>query len=60
MRLALAAKVYAHTAAYDGAIAAYLTSLTEAEPAQDTAPERAPWPATLTLQLDRHQTLRYG
>ena len=60
LRLALAAKVYAHTAAYDGAIAAYLTSLTEAEPAQDTAPERAPWPATLTLQLDRHQTLRYG
>ena len=30
-RLSLATKVYAHTAAYDGAIANYLTSLTEAD-----------------------------
>jgi len=56
----LAAKVYAHTAAYDGAIAAYLTSLAQAEPAQDVAPERDAWPKTLTLQLTRQQTLRYG
>jgi phosphoribosylaminoimidazolecarboxamide formyltransferase/IMP cyclohydrolase len=60
LRLALAAKVYAHTAAYDGAIAAYLTSLTEAEPAQDSVPKQVPWPATLTLQLNRRQALRYG
>jgi len=60
LRLELAAKVYAHTAAYDGAIAAYLTSLTDAEPAQDATPARAEWPRTLTIQLDRHQTLRYG
>lgn len=60
LRLALAAKVYAHTAAYDGAIAAYLTSLSEAEPAQDTAPARDPWPKTLTLQITRQQALRYG
>jgi len=60
LRLELAAKVYGHTAAYDGAIAAYLTSLADAEPAQDTVPAREPWPSTLTIQVDRHQTLRYG
>jgi len=60
LRLALAAKAYAHTAAYDGAIAAYLTSLTEAEPAQDSVPVRTPWPRTLTLQAQCRQTLRYG
>ncbi|MEB2401388.1 MAG: bifunctional phosphoribosylaminoimidazolecarboxamide formyltransferase/IMP cyclohydrolase [Alcaligenaceae bacterium] len=60
LRLELATKAYAHTAAYDGAIAAYLSSLAEAEPAQDQAPARDPWPATLTLQVQRHQVLRYG
>ena len=60
LRLELAAKVYAHTAAYDGAIAAYLTSLAEAEPAQETAPARDAWPRTLTLQVKQHQVLRYG
>jgi len=60
LRLKLAAKAYAHTAAYDGAIAAYLTSLSDAEPAQDTAPARDPWPRTLTLQAQRQQLLRYG
>lgn len=60
LRLALAAKVYAHTAAYDGAIAAYLSSLAHEAPAQHTEPEREAWPATLTLQVKRHQALRYG
>lgn len=60
LRLALAAKVYAHTAAYDGAIANYLTSLADAEPGQDAAPARHEWPAVLTLQMKQHQTLRYG
>src|SRR5690606_21119900 len=60
LRLQLAAKAYAHTAAYDGAIAAYLSSLTEAKPAQDAPPTRKPWPDTLTIQLRAHQTLRYG
>jgi phosphoribosylaminoimidazolecarboxamide formyltransferase/IMP cyclohydrolase len=60
LRLALAAKVYAHTAAYDGAIAAYLTSLTEAEPVQDAVPARNEWPGTLTLQVKQEQALRYG
>lgn len=60
LRLALATKVYAHTASYDGAIAAYLSSLTVAEPAQDQTPERAEWPHTLTLQVKQHQIMRYG
>ncbi|HUH39806.1 MAG TPA: bifunctional phosphoribosylaminoimidazolecarboxamide formyltransferase/IMP cyclohydrolase [Castellaniella sp.] len=60
LRLELAAKVYAHTAAYDGAIAAYLSSLTQAEPAPALSPERDPWPRTLTVQMHREQVLRYG
>lgn len=60
LRLSLAAKVYAHTSAYDGAIAAYLSSLAHAEPAIDQPVEREIWPRTLTLQLKREQTLRYG
>jgi len=60
LRLELAAKVYAHTSGYDGAIAAYLTSLNQAEPEPDVTPERQSWPGTLTLQLKREQTLRYG
>jgi len=60
LRLALAAKVYAHTAAYDGAIAAYLTSLADAEPAQNAAPARRDWPGVLTIQMQQAQALRYG
>ncbi|MGE4368497.1 MAG: bifunctional phosphoribosylaminoimidazolecarboxamide formyltransferase/IMP cyclohydrolase [Burkholderiaceae bacterium] len=60
LRLELAAKVYAHTAAYDGAIAAYLSSLTQREPEQDKTPQREPWPGVLTLQAKRQQILRYG
>ncbi len=60
LRLELATKVYAHTAAYDGAIAAYLSSLVAAEPAQDQAPERSAWPRTLTVQVQQQQVLRYG
>ncbi|NYT35648.1 bifunctional phosphoribosylaminoimidazolecarboxamide formyltransferase/IMP cyclohydrolase [Allopusillimonas soli] len=60
LRLELAAKTYAHTAAYDGAIAAYLTSLSETEPAQDKTPQRAPWPGVLTIQARQQQVLRYG
>ena len=60
LRLSLATKVYAHTSAYDGAIAAYLSSLAQAEPVQNETPERQTWPRTLTLQLHRDETLRYG
>ncbi len=59
LRLQLAAKVYAHTAAYDGAIANYLTALTSA-PAQTEVPVREEWPGVLTLQMNKQQTMRYG
>lgn len=60
LRLSLAAKVYAHTSAYDGAIAAYLSSLEQAEPIPNKVPDRQTWPQTLTLQLHRQEVLRYG
>ncbi|TAM86458.1 MAG: bifunctional phosphoribosylaminoimidazolecarboxamide formyltransferase/IMP cyclohydrolase [Candidimonas sp.] len=60
LRLELASKVYAHTAAYDGAIAAYLTSLADAEPEPDQPPRRNTWPRVLTVQMHERQTLRYG
>lgn len=49
VRRDLAAKVFAHTGAYDGAIAAYLGREDGTEP-----------PARLALALERHMTLRYG
>jgi len=52
-RLELAKKVFAHTAAYDGAIANYLFSL-------DAGGKRAEYPAVLNLQFHRLQTMRYG
>jgi phosphoribosylaminoimidazolecarboxamide formyltransferase/IMP cyclohydrolase len=47
-RLALAKKAFAHTAAYDAAIANYLTGLDQ------------PFPERLTLQWEKAQPLRYG
>jgi phosphoribosylaminoimidazolecarboxamide formyltransferase/IMP cyclohydrolase len=47
-RFTLAKKVFAHTAAYDGAIANYLTS------------RGAEYPEVLSLQLRKLQDLRYG
>jgi phosphoribosylaminoimidazolecarboxamide formyltransferase/IMP cyclohydrolase len=52
-RFGLAAKVFAHTAAYDGAIANYLYSL-------DAARERLEYPDVLTLQFCKVDDLRYG
>ena len=60
LRLELATKVFAHTAAYDGAIANYLSSLTQAAPEQDVEPTREAWPRVLTVQVQRRQALRYG
>jgi phosphoribosylaminoimidazolecarboxamide formyltransferase/IMP cyclohydrolase len=48
LRHTLAAKVFAHTAAYDAAIHRYLTR------------DAAGWPETITLALERRQELRYG
>src|SRR5207248_7102897 len=47
-RRQLAAKVFAHTAAYDAAIHAYLTR------------DAPGWPEWITLALERRQALRYG
>jgi phosphoribosylaminoimidazolecarboxamide formyltransferase/IMP cyclohydrolase len=47
-RFALAKKAFAHTAAYDGAIANYLTS------------RESQFPDVLTVQLHKLQDLRYG
>jgi len=52
-RFALAKKVFAHTAAYDGAIANYLTSL-------DAQNRPGPYPDTLNLQFTKRQEMRYG
>ena len=48
LRRDLAAKVFAHTAAYDAAIHGYLTKDTPG------------WPERITLALERRQELRYG
>jgi phosphoribosylaminoimidazolecarboxamide formyltransferase/IMP cyclohydrolase len=52
-RLALAKKAFAHTAAYDAAVANYLTSL-------DADLQAAPFPDRLTLQWEKVEDLRYG
>jgi phosphoribosylaminoimidazolecarboxamide formyltransferase/IMP cyclohydrolase len=60
-RLQLARKVYAHTAAYDAAIAAYLTSIDDAAvAARDQEPARRELPDVLGVQWRRLYDLRYG
>jgi phosphoribosylaminoimidazolecarboxamide formyltransferase/IMP cyclohydrolase len=57
LRFRLARKAFAYTAAYDGAIANFLTSLRDGEAEALTL---APFPETLTLQFREGRTLRYG
>ena len=52
-RFSLAIKAFSHTAAYDGAISNYLTSL-------DVSGQRQPFPARLNFQFSKVQDLRYG
>jgi len=52
-RFALAKKVFAHTARYDGAISNYLSSL-------DDNALPGPFPQTLTRQWEKVQDMRYG
>ena len=52
-RFALAKKAFGHTAAYDGAIANYLTSLDEHD-------QPGLFPRTLSLQWELAQSMRYG
>ncbi|MEO8845732.1 MAG: bifunctional phosphoribosylaminoimidazolecarboxamide formyltransferase/IMP cyclohydrolase [Kofleriaceae bacterium] len=60
LRLQLAAKAFSHTAAYDSAIAAYLTSVDDATAARDQPPVRRALPDTLGVQWRRLYELRYG
>src|SRR5258708_37486040 len=53
MRFELARKVFAHTAAYDGAIANYLFALDERK-------KRREYPHVLGLQVSQLQDPRYG
>ncbi|HEX2531346.1 MAG TPA: bifunctional phosphoribosylaminoimidazolecarboxamide formyltransferase/IMP cyclohydrolase [Burkholderiaceae bacterium] len=55
-KFALAKKVFAHTAQYDGAITNYLTSLGE-DKAHAT---RSGYPQTLNLHFEKVQEMRYG
>ena len=60
-KFGLARKVYAHTAAYDGMITNYLTSLEPgAEDKPAGVPARSAFPQTFTLQLSKTQDMRYG
>ncbi|HEY0479074.1 MAG TPA: bifunctional phosphoribosylaminoimidazolecarboxamide formyltransferase/IMP cyclohydrolase [Kofleriaceae bacterium] len=60
-RLALARTAFAHTAAYDAAIAAYLSSVDDAAAeARGAAPARRELPDTLGLSWRRLYELRYG
>jgi phosphoribosylaminoimidazolecarboxamide formyltransferase/IMP cyclohydrolase len=60
-RLALARTAFAHTAAYDAAIAGYLSSIDDgAAEARGEAPIRRALPDTLSLQWKRLYELRYG
>ncbi len=52
-RFELAKKVFAHTAAYDGAIANYLSALDENQ-------ARGAYPGVLNLQFHKAQDMRYG
>jgi phosphoribosylaminoimidazolecarboxamide formyltransferase / IMP cyclohydrolase len=52
LRSELAAKAFAHTAAYDAAISAY--------PSREAAPEKQAFPRYLTLPFERAYGLRYG
>lgn len=60
LRARLAAKVFAHTAAYDGAIAAYLSGACEASEQPEAAALARQFPPHLVLPLERVATLRYG
>jgi len=61
LRFKLARKAFAYTAAYDGAIANFLTALPEDVIVRpDDALTPATFPETLTLQFKEGRTLRYG
>ena len=58
LRVELAKKVFAHTAKYDAAISAYLTSQSVDEETGNVT--KSEFPAVLGVQLEKVQDLRYG
>ncbi len=58
-RRKLAGKVFAHTSAYDGMIAQYISSLKE-RLGEERGEERDPYPTYLNLSFERAYPLRYG
>lgn len=59
-RSRLAAKAFAHTARYDGAIAAFLTSLEGTEGDLADTPNRIEYPQVHSIQVHKVQDMRYG
>ncbi|SFW31528.1 bifunctional phosphoribosylaminoimidazolecarboxamide formyltransferase/IMP cyclohydrolase [Nitrosovibrio sp. Nv17] len=59
-RFRLARKAFSHTAAYDGAISNYLTSLDTAAGPQGQDAQRQAFPDSLHLHFQLGQRLRYG
>ncbi len=59
-RFRLATKAFAHTSRYDGAIAAFLTSLEGTEGRLEDTPARKTYPEVLSLQVSKVQDMRYG
>ena len=57
-RFSLAKKAFTHTAAYDGAISNWLTSLSDGE--LSGKPNRVIFPNRLNVQLVKAQDMRYG
>ena len=57
-RFELARKAFCYTAAYDGAISNYLTSLTNNE--STCQPQQTAFPDQLTIQFAKVQDMRYG
>lgn len=57
-RFNLARKAFSHTAAYDGAISNYLTSIDD--DVLTGTPKRAYFPQSLNIQLHKAQDMRYG
>jgi phosphoribosylaminoimidazolecarboxamide formyltransferase/IMP cyclohydrolase len=60
LRFRLARKAFAYTAAYDGAIANFLTALPDDAVGGEGPLEPAAFPETLTLQFKDGRPLRYG
>ncbi|MBI3192138.1 MAG: bifunctional phosphoribosylaminoimidazolecarboxamide formyltransferase/IMP cyclohydrolase, partial [Pedosphaera parvula] len=60
LRRQLAAKVYAHTSAYDGAITRYLSEAFAAPGKTEAAGTKGALPEALSLRAPKAQPLRYG